>query len=375
MSNEKKLHVICHDVPYPPDFGGVVDLFYKIKALHAEGVKIKLHCFLNKRPAQEELKNYCDEVYYYKRQTGLFGFSLREPYIVHTRACKELLNNLLKDADPVLMEGEHCSAFAPELLAQKRKVFLRLHNTESAYYYHLYRSESNPIKKIYFFYESKLLKQYEKNLPPDLPVMAVSEKDAGIFHNGLGKKDVKYLPVFIPWSSVTGAEGIGSFCLYHGNLSIPENEKAATWLLSNVFSKIRIPIVIAGKNPSTRLEKLVHRYRHTCLAVNPSEQELNDLIGRAHINVLPSFNNTGIKLKLINALYNGRHCVVNEAAVAGSGLEAACHTGTEANAIASIISQLYHQPFAEEEIMLRKNLLPSIFNNEANAKKLIQWIW
>jgi hypothetical protein len=41
----KTLHIICHDVPWPADYGGVVDLFYKIKALHDEGVKIKLHCF------------------------------------------------------------------------------------------------------------------------------------------------------------------------------------------------------------------------------------------------------------------------------------------------------------------------------------------
>jgi hypothetical protein len=91
--------------------------------------------------------------------------------------------------------------------------------------------------------------------------------------------------------------------------------------------------------------------------------------------VLPSFNKTGIKLKLINALYNGRHCVVNGEAVEGSGLEDACHVGTTSQAIASIITQLYHHPFGEEEINLRKRLLGQIFNNKANARQLIQLIW
>jgi hypothetical protein len=91
--------------------------------------------------------------------------------------------------------------------------------------------------------------------------------------------------------------------------------------------------------------------------------------------VLPSFNNTGIKLKLINALYNGRHCVVNDNAVRGSGLEDACHVGSTSNAIASIIIQLYHHPFSEEEIVLRKRLLGQIFDNKQNAKRLIQLIW
>ena len=35
---EQHLHIITHDVPYPADFGGVVDLFYKIKWLSKIGV-------------------------------------------------------------------------------------------------------------------------------------------------------------------------------------------------------------------------------------------------------------------------------------------------------------------------------------------------
>ena len=59
---EKRLHIISHDVPWPADYGGVVDLFYKLKALHAEGIKIKLHCFLyGSRNKQDELnKNFDD---------------------------------------------------------------------------------------------------------------------------------------------------------------------------------------------------------------------------------------------------------------------------------------------------------------------------
>ena len=32
-------------MPYPPNYGGVIDVFYKIKSLHAIGIKIILHCF------------------------------------------------------------------------------------------------------------------------------------------------------------------------------------------------------------------------------------------------------------------------------------------------------------------------------------------
>ena len=41
----KHLHIVSFDVPYPPDYGGAIDVYYKLKALHEEGIKIYLHCF------------------------------------------------------------------------------------------------------------------------------------------------------------------------------------------------------------------------------------------------------------------------------------------------------------------------------------------
>jgi glycosyltransferase involved in cell wall biosynthesis len=375
MNDDRTLHIICHDVPYPPDYGGVVDLFYKIKALYDEGIKIRLHCFDYGRGRQDELKRYCEEVNYYDRYRGLKAISVTQPYIVKSRANRLLLENLLKDKHPVLMEGIHCTAFLRTLLDEGRKLILRLHNIEYMYYSRLFQSEKNIFKKLYFLNESVFLWQYEKKLPPDLPVVAVSGNDAVFYREQLDKLNTSYLPVFIPFSSVYSLEGIGNYCLYHGNLSVSENEKAALWLLNKVFSLAKIPFIIAGKEPTQRLKKKIEGKRNVSLFANPSEEELNELIQNAQINVLPSFNKTGVKLKLINALYNGRHCVVNEEAVSGSGLEDACHIGTTGTAIASIITQLYHHPFSEEEINLRRSLLGQTFNNKQNAQRLIQLIW
>ena len=371
----KTLHIICHDVPWPADYGGVVDLYYKIKALHEEGIKIKLHCFEYGRGRQNELHKYCEEVSYYERTRGWKAVSLSTPYIVKSRANPLLLENLLKDEHPVLMEGIHCTAFLKPLLERNRKVFLRLHNVEFLYYSQLFQSEKNLFNKLYFLNESIFLGQYERKLPNQLPILAVSNNDAIFYREELDKRSTAFLPVFVPYSDITSLEGIGTFCLYHGNLSVAENEKAVLWMLNKVFPLAKVPFIIAGKNPSGRLIRKAALNKNVRLVSNPPDDVLNDLISNAQIHVLPSFNTTGIKLKLINALYNGRHCVVNDEAVEGSGLEDACHIGTTSQAIASIITQLYHHPFGKEEINLRKKLLGQIFNNKVNARQLIQLIW
>jgi len=375
MSNDKTLHIICHDVPWPADYGGVVDLFYKLKALYDEGIKIKLHCFNYGRGRQDELNKYCDEVNYYKRLSKWKSISITKPYIVKSRENRSLLENLLKDDHPILMEGIHCTAFLRQLLDDGRKVILRLHNVEFFYYSQLFQSEKNLFKKIYFLNESIFLKQYEKKLPVELPIVSVSNNDAIFYREELDKNMISYLPVFVPYTQVNSVEGIGTYCLYHGNLSVSENEKAVVWLLDKVFSLAKVPFIITGKDPSKRLIRKVEKNKNASIVSNPSDAELNDLISKAQIHVLPSFNKTGIKLKLINALFNGRHCVVNDEAVEGSGLEDACHMGNTSHAIASIITQLYHHSFGEEEINLRKRLLGQIFNNKANARQLIQLIW
>ena len=40
---KKHLHIISFDVPFPADYGGVIDVFYKLKAFASEGVKIHLY--------------------------------------------------------------------------------------------------------------------------------------------------------------------------------------------------------------------------------------------------------------------------------------------------------------------------------------------
>ena len=124
-----------------------------------------------------------------------------------------------------------------------------------------------------------------------------------------------------------------------------ENEKAVVWLLEKVFNDLSIPFLIAGKNPSPKLFRIVSRYKNCCLVPDPSDQELKDIISKAQMHVIPSFNCTGIKLKLLNALFNGRHCVVNAEAVDGTGLREVCHLAEGAEEFKKVIVTLYDRPF------------------------------
>jgi glycosyltransferase involved in cell wall biosynthesis len=372
---DKHLHIVTHDVPWPADYGGVIDQFYKLKALHEQGVNIHLHCFTKGRKPQQELDKYCKSVTFYHRKENSSSFSFRIPLIVNSRANKELIANLSKDDYPVLLEGIHSTYFLYNEQLNNRKVIVRLFNTEFEYYKQLAKHETNLFKKLYFLHESGLLKKYEKAISDKAIFLALSKQDVDIYQQVFEAPKIYYLPVLLPYTLSVGKEGKGCYCLYHGNLAVTENEKAAIWLLQHVFSKVTIPFVIAGKNPSKKLERLAHRHQHTCLVANPSDKELQDIISKAHIHVLPSKNNTGIKLKLLNAMFNGRHCLVNKAGAEGSGLENYCHIADDAVSFQQKVEALYLQPFTEQEIQQRQGLLQTTYNNEMNAKQLMTFLW
>ena len=372
---DKHLHIVCLDIPFPVDYGGVVDLFYKIKALYNLGVQIHLHCFTKDRKPAEELNKYCATVDYYPRKKNSGSFSLSIPWMVKSRTNARLLANLQQDDHPVLLEGIHCTYYLKAGLLTNRQVVVRLHNAEFAYYKQLARHENDLFKKLYFLNESRLLKKYEKAIAGKATCLAVSMQDVDLYRQECKAVDVHHLPVFLPYTLAVGKEGKGCFCLYHGNLAINENEEAATWLLKEVFSKLKLPFVIAGKDPSEKLQKLAQDHPHTCLVANPSDKEMQDMICKAHIHVLPSFNNTGIKLKLLNAVFNGRHCLVNKAGVDGSGLEPFCQLADGATDFINKIESLYQLPFTEQEVQQRQGLLQTIYNNEANAARLMTFLW
>lgn len=362
-------------MPCPPDYGGVFDLFYKIKTLHQLGIKIHLHCFEYGRGEQPELNKYCVEVHYYEREKLTQGIPLRLPYIVSSRINPALIKNILKDNYPVLLEGIHCTYYLYHGDLNQRKVWVRLHNVEYEYYKQLARSTDNFYKKIYYTLESRLLKKYENRVAGKGKFIAVNEKDKESYQRIFSAKDVQFLPVFLPFNKVESEMGKGNYCLYHGNLSVAENEKAVRWLLENIVKPLtNFNFLFAGKKPSESLKDECLKNKNVQLIENPSQNEMKELIKNAQIHLLPSFNSTGIKIKLLNALFNGRFVIANEISLQGTGLETLCCIEETPSGYIKRIKRLFAIDFDEKEINKRKLILENLYDNEKNGKRLMKMI-
>ncbi len=367
------LHIVCLDAPSPPDYGGAIDMFYKIKALAEIGKKVILHYFAYQSHRNAgELEAYCSAVYAYERKSFIRSVSLSSPFIVESRINKQLVGRLNKDRYPILLEGLHCAGLIP-LIEKNERVILRMHNEEVAYYKHLAATEKDLPKKLYYKTESLLIDRFQRNLDKSILLACLSETDLDVFKNKFGFRNLFFLPCFLPWQGVTSLTGTGDYCLYHGNLSVAENKEAAHWLIRNVFSQVAVPLVVTGSGIPPSLYRLAKKHANIRLINNPPIDEINALVRDAHIHVLPSMNRTGVKLKLLNALLNGRFCITNEAGVRGSKIEESVVVAEDAVQWQEAVTRLMQESFTQEDKEKRAVVL-ALYNNKENARLLSeQW--
>ena len=227
--NQNKINIISFDVPFPANYGGIIDIFFKLKTLHEAGFEIILHCFQYGRPPRTELEKYCKQIFYYNRKKGIQYLFSTWPYIVVTRNNKSLLNNLKRNNFPILFEGLHTCYFINHPELQKRQKVIRMHNVEHHYYTELAKATTSVSKKLFFLTESKKLKSFENNISHATCVATISTNGYNYF---LGKHpNIKYIPAFHPMEEVVSKPGKGNHFLYHGNLAVEENEKATIFYI------------------------------------------------------------------------------------------------------------------------------------------------
>jgi hypothetical protein len=324
MSAKRSIHIVAFDVPFPPDYGGVMDVYYRCRSLKNAGYHIILHCFEYGRGRVHDFSAIADEVYYYTRSKSLLSWFSKTPFIVATRNSTALLKRLLQDKHPIVFEGQHCTFWLHHPELSQRKKMVRLHNIEWQYYEGLSKRSNSFFKRWYFQSEARKLKRHEEILYYATVLATISASDTDYYTSCF--EQVEYVPVgFEQFPPKPVVKSHDPFYLFQGNLSVEENSEAVYWLLE-AFRKQSIPqtLIIAGKNPDQTLITACAQQTNVQLIANPSDLRMQELMQTATAHLIIGFQHSGIKLKLLNALMTGKKCIVTPEIVAGSGLDYLC---------------------------------------------------
>lgn len=370
----KHLNIISFNIPYPANYGGVIDIFYKLKALQEESVSIILHCFEYGREHSSIVESLCEKVYYYKRQTSCSAYFSTIPYNVCSRNNKQLIENLLTNNYPILFEGLYSSYYLNDERLKNRFKIFRECNIEHCYFNSLSNADTRLGKKILHKIEAFRFKHYEKVIKYANLILSVSKTDKSYLEKKFPNIPVVFMPCFHSNDTVTSVSGNSEIILYHGNLSVSENEEAALYLIENVFSKIKHTCMIAGLNPSELLRKTAADHPNVHLVANPTDKKMRQLLQEAHVNVLVTLQSSGLKTKLLNTLFNGRYTVVNNNMLTGTGLDDICYVANTPDELIKQCSLLMKESFNEKIMQHRKQILEPTYSNKHLAAQLISYL-
>ena len=329
-------------------------LAYGCIELKKLGVEIHLHTFEYGRGKQKELEKYCKRIYYYNRNSFIKSFISKDPFIVKSRENRHLISNLTNDNSPILFEGLHTTSPLFLKAIKDQKTFVRAHNIEHLFYKGLSESESSIFKKTFFKQESKKLFKYESILKKVDGIFTISPYEQVYFLEKYGKKAI-YIPAFHEVTKkIDYLKDNNKTVLFHGNILVPENVKAILFLI-DVYKDSAYNLVIASSHQDKNINTEINKFKNIRFENLKSPNDLKELFKTAHINVLPTFQKTGIKLKLLNALYQGKFIIANNNMIEDTGLETLTEIANTKKEFLEKTEMLLDKKFSQE--IVNKRLL------------------
>ncbi len=297
-----RIAVVALDNPYPPDYGGAADMFFRLKAFAQAGIEVDMVYFhkQDRAVAEPELTRWCRSIRGVTRKTGWAALLSPLPYIVATRRAGADFDGL-----PLVVEGVHGSRFS----GRRAKTILRVHNLESRYYRELAERETNPWKKAFFFMESRKLERYEPKAWAAADVLACISRDEAEYLQNIGRPAL-WLPPFAEIRVFPPASE--KKLLFYGNMTVNENRISAIRAANT-----RLPddwtLTVAGRGaeklPPTPGVERVER-----------PADLEPLVARAAALVFPQTQRSGLKIKVWQALATNKAVIATPEALAGTGI-------------------------------------------------------
>lgn len=335
MAKIKSLLFITTQLPFPPISGGVIKSWKLVEYL-SQHYSLTVAYFLKNNDRDYEAK-FLDAV----TIAGHIAIPLEIPrtpanlirsnflgiplnlYRNYSKALKKEISLVSDVHDCIFIDHYEMFQYVPE--DYHGKIVLHQHNCEYLMWERFGAIEHHILKKFALYNQAFWIKRYEKKIcekadsilaaPNDIEELvnigADKEKFYLTYH--LGDEELMHLP---PLTFKDNSPTL----LYIGTLSWEANVDGLVWFISEVWQKLSsqiqgIQLKVVGKNPDTRLTTIAAAYDN--ITFMGFVEELDMVYQDAQIFICPLRFGSGIKVKVMNALYRGIPCVTTDIGIEG----------------------------------------------------------
>jgi glycosyltransferase involved in cell wall biosynthesis len=324
--------------PYPPDGGHHLRTFNILKIL-ASRHKIYFVGFAQDKSEFKyipEIKKFCETVDIYKvAETGynkaFFMLAFKNVFSKHPLiAQRYFIPEARKRIERILVADSidlvHMDMLALGLYKRILKgipVILTNHNVESLRIYRWVQIEKNPIIRCFLFYQYLKLRAFEQSICPEFDrCIVVSEYDRIYLNNLCGMDNFVVIPngVDIRYFKPESGEVKRDHLVWVGGMTGPYNADAVDFFIEKIWSLIKdkvrgATIDFAGGGPTRTLrDKALEDKSVHVLGFVP---DIRPIVQRASVFVAPIRIGSGTKIKVLNAMAQGKPVVATTVAAEG----------------------------------------------------------
>ncbi len=340
--NPLRILIVTNRIPYPLRDGGALAMDAIIRGYQRAGMEVHLLAMNTSRhPVGEDLlKTLYPEIHGFdtvpvnndvKTLSVLknFIFSQLPEHVqrfyhpVFVAKLKSLLSTFKPDV--VQMESPFLSAYVP--LIKNAVHVMRVHNVEYEIWQRL-AGESSGIKRIYLstlasrmrHYEEKIWEEYDLLLP-------ITETDAAVIHKAHPNQEMLVSPYGIETTEHSEIKETRFFKAYHlGAMDWLPNQAAIDWFLKDIWPviKARVPeaeFYFGGRNVPERFFDHLPEGTFCCGEI----MDVQDFYSDKQILVVPLLAGGGIRVKILEAMAEGKLVISTAIGMQGINAMAGIH--------------------------------------------------
>jgi polysaccharide biosynthesis protein PslH len=332
---------VCNKTPYPPHDGGSLASYSLMRSFSRLGHHVTLLTMCtpkhNLRAEDREELSSMVELYTVEVDTAVRTWRLlvnlvfsRLPYnaerFLYASFEKELARVLMsKHYDIVQLEGLYLMPYVETIRRHSTaKVVLRAHNIEQEIWKRISQTETNPVKRTYFTLLATRLRRFELAVINRYDLLVpITHRDKKEFDRMGNLKPAFVCPATLDnykFASPVSVKPPASL-FFLGSLDWKPNQEGLLWFINHVFPKIRlldqkITFHIAGRNAPHWLRDKIKGdgvFFHGEVPDAPGFMQEHGIL------VSPCFSGGGMRVKIIEAMTQGKPVVTTSIGAEGLG--------------------------------------------------------
>lgn len=327
-----KLTFIFNEMPYPPNHGGRVDVWRRIKAFKQAGVSLQFIGWHGNRPESQptaeqlkELSRYVDEIHLFPIGSN-WGARVRRVLNL-SRYSSHVASRLLAGSD-LMKVGQAVRHFGPSAiwldaiyggvlarqLAEQQGVplYVRSHNLEHQYMARQASLATNIRDRLAWGLAVFHLEGFETSLLRDSRRFYDCSYDDLQFWQARGVSNGRYLPQTIESEvDFAGSDNpsvkSGEFdIVFMGNLHSPNNVEGLLWFFDKVLPQVlatrsQCRVLIAGSKPCAEIRAVCKRF--DCVTLIPNPENSADMYRAGKVLINPVLSGSGVMVKSIEMIF------------------------------------------------------------------------